>query len=138
MNSLFRTSTPIVEVTERWVTTLPAPVALDAIAQAFSDLGNKVDRDGGTVKVRSGSNWTFRMFGNLLSSGKDLPVALDVTAAPLTGGSAVHVYAYDTFGFRVTDRLFFGAKESFETRLEELLTTAASAVQARDRGSGGI
>ncbi len=129
---------PIVEITERWATAVPTSVALDAVAQAFSDLGMKVKRSGERVEVRTGSNWRFRVLGNLLSSGKTLPVALDVTAASLSERPGLQAYAFDTFGFRITDQLFFGAKESFEARLEELLTIAAAAAHVADRTSGNI
>lgn len=138
MDFVSRSSTPIVDVTEHWVSALPASVALDAIVQAFSDLGAKVQRSSDRIEVRAGSNWKYRVLGNLLASGKTLPVALDVTAASSGKGSAVHAHAFDTFGFHVPEQTFFGAKESFEGRLEELLTTAAAAARVANRAEGAI
>lgn len=126
------------EVTERWDTALAPSVALEAVAQAFSARGAKVKRSGDRVEVRAGSNWKFRLLGNLLASGKTLPIGLDVTAASASQGSEIYAHAFDTFGFRITDQTFFGAKDSFENRLEDLLATAAAAVGATNRAEGTL
>lgn len=48
-------------------------------------------------------------------------------SAPDGNGSKVEVHAFDTFGRRLTDHVFFGAQETFEERLQALLDRATKA-----------
>ncbi|WP_394252015.1 hypothetical protein [Arthrobacter pityocampae] len=129
---------PIVEIYEVWNSPLSAPVALDAIARSFSRSSAKVEQAGNAVSIRTGSNWRYRLLGNALSGSTALPVALTVTVTSLRDGSELEAHAYDTFGWRITDETFFGAKESFEQRLRELLTSAAKAAEAVNGTAGAI
>jgi hypothetical protein len=86
------------------------------------------------VRIRCGSNWQYRLWGNLLSAGrKNIPVALDVDVTPTAEGSVIEAHAFDTFGFRLVEKAFFGAKETFEEGLEELLAVAANAADVGSR-----
>jgi hypothetical protein len=127
---------PIVELTERWNSPLDAGTAADAIAGLFAKSSAKVERADSTIRIRTGSNWRYRFLGNSMSSSKTLPVALDVTVTGESVGSTVTAHAYDTFGFRLVGQSFFGAKESFHVRLEELLGSAAAAAKVTDREVG--
>jgi hypothetical protein len=127
---------PIVEIHEVWSSPLSASAALEAIARTFSSSSANVEQTANTVSIRTGSNWRYRLLGNALSGSATLPVALAVTATSLGNGCELDAHAYDTFGWRITDRTFFGAKESLEERLRELLTSAAKAAQAINGSAG--
>jgi hypothetical protein len=129
---------PIVEIHEVWSSPLSASAALEAIARTFSSSSSSanVEQTVNTVSIRTGSNWRYRLLGNALSGSATLPVALAVTATSLGNGCELDAHAYDTFGWRITDRTFFGAKESLEERLRELLTSAAKAAQAINGSAG--
>lgn len=74
------------------------------------------------------------MWGNLFSVGrKNIPVALVVKVMPTAEGSLIDAHAFDTFGVRLVDKVFFGAQETFEERLEELLAIAANAAKVESR-----
>lgn len=125
---------PMFERTESWVSPLPASAASDAVAQAFSDRNAKVVQDGCSVNIRRGSNWQYRLWGNLLSAGRqNVPVALVIEAKPAAEGSVINAHAFDTFGFRLVEKAFFGAKETFEEQLEQLLAVAAGAAKVESR-----
>ena len=127
-------SKPMFERTERWTSPLPARTVSDAVAQAFSDRSAKVDQDGYSVRIHCGSNWRYRLWGNLFSAGRqNIPVGLVMQATPSAGGSTIEAHAFDTFGFRLVEKSFFGARDSFEERLEELLAIAADAANVESR-----
>lgn len=127
-------SKPMFERTERWISPLPARTVSDAVAQAFSDRRAKVDQDGYSVDIHCGSNWQYRLWGNLFSAGRrNIPVGLIVQATPSADGSIIEAHAFDTFGFRIAERAFFGARDTFEERLEELLAIAADAANVESR-----
>ena len=127
---------PIVEITEHWRSPLGASAAIEAIAGSFAKSRAKVEIDGGAVRIRAGSNWFYRILGNLLSGEKVLPVALEVTATAIDDGCKLQARAFDTFGWRLTDRTFFGAEQSFMNRLEDLLKSAATAGHVVNRRIG--
>lgn len=56
---------------------------------------------------------------------------MEATSTP--EGSVIEAHAFDTFGFRVVEKAFFGAKETFEEQLEELLAVAADAANVESR-----
>lgn len=127
-------SKPTFERTESWVSPLPAGVASDAVARAFSNRNAKVRQDGCSVSIRCGSNWQYRLRGNLFSAGRqNVPVALVIEARPVAEGSVIDAHAFDTFGFRLVEKAFFGAKETFEEQLEDLLAVAADAAKVESR-----
>lgn len=127
---------PIVEITEHWRSPLGASAAIEAIAGSFAKSRAKVEIDGGAVRIRAGSNWFYRILGNLLSGEKVLPVALEVTATAIDDGCKLQARAFDTFGWRLTDRTFFGAEQFFRNRLEDLLKSAATAGHVVNRRIG--
>ena len=125
---------PMFERTERWSSPLPGPDAADAVARAFAARNARVDQDGNSVRIRCGSNWRYRFWGNLASAGrKNIPIALDVDVTPAAEGSVIEAHAFDTFGFRLLEKAFFGAEETFEEGLEELLAVAAEAANVGSR-----
>jgi hypothetical protein len=118
------------EKTQHWSSELSREAALAAITEAFASEGGKINREGDLVEVRTGSNWQYRLWGNLLSLGRDkVPVGIDIRArpAPDGNGSEVKAHAFDTFGPRLTDHVFFGAQETFEERLQALIDRATRA-----------
>jgi hypothetical protein len=122
------------ERTERWASPLTATAASDAVSREFSERNAKVDQEGSSVRIRYGSNWQYRLWGNLFSAGRqNIPVALVIEATPTAEGSVIEAHAFDTFGFRLVEKAFFGAKETFEERLEELLAVAAGAANVESR-----
>ncbi|MEO5313793.1 hypothetical protein PV772_06640 [Pseudarthrobacter sp. CC12] len=125
---------PMFERTERWASSLTASAASDAVSRAFSARNATVDQDGNAVRIRCGSNWQYRLWGNLFPAGRqNIPVALVIEATPAAEGSVIEAHAFDTFGFRLVEKAFFGAKETFEERLEELLAVAAAAAKVESR-----
>lgn len=126
----------MVEVMESWRSPLGASAAAEAIAQSFFGSSAKVQQVGDVVRVRTGSNWRYRLLGSSLSGRGAIPVALDVRATSRVEGSTVEAHAYDTLGWRMTDRTFSGAEKVFDKRLAELLTRAAAAVEVIDGSTG--
>jgi hypothetical protein len=127
---------PLVEIMEPWHSPLPANAAAAAIAQSFSGSTAKIQHVGDVVRVRKGSNWRYRLRGNSPSRSGALPVALDVGATSTGESSNVQARAYDTLGWRMTDRAFAGAEKVFETRLRELLAKTAIATEAANSSVG--
>ena len=128
MGFLFSTK-PIVEKNEQWTLSQPPQAVLDALAAAFASHGEDVRREKSSVEVRLGSNSQYRVWGNLTSEGRaHLPVALTFTASESGGGTALSVYARDTFGFRVGSGKSFGVPATFNRRMEEFLSYAAGVV----------
>lgn len=125
---------PFVEWTERWASPLGPDAALKAAAQIFASDGAGVSQDGNSLEVRRGSNWQYRLWGNLFSVGrKNIPVGLTLTARTAAEGSEIEAHAFDTFGYRITEYLFFGARETFEEHLQSLVNTAAAAMEVDSR-----
>jgi hypothetical protein len=127
---------PKFEKTEHWSSMLSQDAALAAVAEAFASDGGRVNRNGNLLQVRTGSNWQYRLWGNLLSWGRDkVAVGLDIRArpAPEGNGSQIEAHAFDTFGLRLSDHAFFGAQETFEGRLQALVDRAVSATGATTR-----
>ncbi|MDK1328287.1 hypothetical protein [Arthrobacter sp. zg-Y1143] len=123
--ALFSTK-PIVEKKEQWTALQPPQAVLETLAAAFSFHGEDVRREKSSVEVRLGSNAEYRMWGNMTEEGrKHLPIALTFTASGFGTGTAVEVYARDTFGFRVGSGKSFGVPETFNRRIEEFLSYAA-------------
>lgn len=121
---------PMFEKTQHWTSALPREAALEAITEAFASEGAKINRKGDLIQVRTGSNWQYRLWGNLLSLGRNnVPVGIDIRArsAPDGNGTEVEAHAFDTFGARLTDHVFFGAQETFEEQLQALMDRATKA-----------
>lgn len=127
---------PIVEIIEHWRSPLGAKAAIEAIARSCAKSRAKVEIDGGAVRIHAGSSWVYRILGNLLSSETVLPVALEITATAIDDGCKLQARAFDTFGWRLADRTFFGAEQSFRNRLEDLLKNAATAAHVVNRRIG--
>jgi hypothetical protein len=122
---------PMFERTEHWLSPLSPEVVLTAISAAFSPEKATIRQDGDFLEIRTGSNWQYRLWGNLFSwSRGNIPVALTVRVRAVKHGSQIEAHAFDTFGVRLTDQAFFGAQETFESRLDGLLRIAASAAEA--------
>jgi hypothetical protein len=119
------------EKTEHWSSPLARQEVLAAIAKAFVSEKAKVLQDGDVIEVRTGSNWQYRLWGNLFSwSRREVPVGASFRVRVAEQGARIDAHAFDTFGFRISDHAFFGAQETFEDRLDFLLRKAADAVQA--------
>lgn len=125
---------PMFEISASWESPLAPEEVLAAVTKAFFVEKVTVDPSAGSVEVRSGSNLQYRLWGETLNGHKNAPVALSLTVQPGVEGSAVEVRAFDTFGFRATNRAFGGADRTFKSKLVELMETASSAVQPRNPG----
>ncbi|WP_284750852.1 MULTISPECIES: hypothetical protein [unclassified Arthrobacter] len=122
---------PMFEKTEQWFSPLSPDEVLAAISTAFASEKAKIQQDEDSLEIRTGSNWQYRLWGNLLSLGrKNLPVAITIRVRAAKQGAEIEAHAFDTFGPRLTDQAFFGAQETFEDRLNVLLEMAASAAKA--------
>ena len=122
---------PLFEKTEHWSSPLTQDEALTAISKAFASDKARIHQDGELLEIRTGSNLQYRLWGNLFSwSRRKIPVALTVRVRAAEHGVHIDAHAFDTFGFRLTDHTFFGARENFEDRLEVLLRQAAAAAEA--------
>ncbi|WP_307054685.1 hypothetical protein [Arthrobacter bambusae] len=118
------------ERSERWTSPLSPESALEAVSTAFSSKGARFLREGNILTVRQGSNWKYRLLGNLFPGGRrNVPVALTLKAIPSAEGSDIEAHAFDTFGVRLVEHAFFGAQKTFEEQLENLLGTAAEAAR---------
>lgn len=121
---------PMFERSERWMSPLSPESALEAVSNVSSSQGAGVLREGNVLTVHRGSNWKYRLLGNLFLSGRrNVPVALTLKAIPSAEGSDLDAHAFDTFGVRLVEHAFFGAQETFEEQLENLLSTAAEAAK---------
>ncbi|GAA4035293.1 hypothetical protein GCM10023063_19640 [Arthrobacter methylotrophus] len=60
------------------------------------------------------------------------PVGLILTILPTAGGAEVKASAYDRFGWRLTDKTFFGADETFTSKIDQLIQLARSASETPD------
>lgn len=121
---------PMFERSEQWMSPLTPEGALDAVSNAFTSQGARLLREGNVLTVRLGSNWKYRLLGNLFPSGRrNVPIALTLKATLRAEGSDLDAHAFDTFGVRLVEHAFFGAQETFEEQLENLLSTAAEAAK---------
>ena len=125
---------PMFEQSERWMSPLAPGKALAAISDVFASQGVAVEQDGNSLTVRRGSNWKYRLWGNLFSIGRrNIPVALTLSVTSSAEGSDIEAHAFDTFGGRLVEHAFFGAQETFEEQLDNLLSTAAEAARVASR-----
>lgn len=125
---------PMFEQSERWMSPLAPGKALEAVSDVFASQGVTVEQDGNLLTVRRGSNWKYRLWGNLFSIGRrNIPVALTLSATSSAEGSDIEAHAFDTFGVRLVERAFFGAQATFEEHLDSLLRTAAEAARVASR-----
>jgi hypothetical protein len=125
---------PIQQVSARWDSPLSSHEVLKAVSEAFSKDKVVVDASSGTLEVRSGSNFKYRMWGEALNGYKNFPVALTLKSRSVPEGSIVEVRAFDTFGFRLVDHLFLGADETLRSKLEDLMEVTSKAAQPRNPG----
>ncbi|KQQ81451.1 hypothetical protein [Arthrobacter sp. Leaf137] len=126
---------PMFEKSEQWLSPLSPNQVLTAISTAFASEKARIHQDEDFVDIRTGSNWQYRLWGNLFSwSRTNVPVALTVRIRAAEQGYQIEAHAFDTFGIRLTDYAFFGAQETFEDRLDGLLAMAASAANASREG----
>lgn len=122
---------PMFEKTEQWLSPLSPNQVLAAISTVFASEKARIHEDEDSLDIRTGSNWQYRLWGNLFSwSRRNIPVAITVRVRTAEQGTEIEAHAFDTFGIRLTDQAFFGAEETFEDRLSELLAMAASAAKA--------
>jgi len=119
------------EKSDHWLSPLSPNQVLTAISTAFASEKARIHRDADFIDIRTGSNWQYRLWGNLFSWGRtNVPVAMTVRVRAVEQGTQIDAHAFDTFGVRLTDHAFFGAQETFEDRLNGLLSMAASAAKA--------
>ncbi|MBT2554276.1 hypothetical protein [Arthrobacter sp. ISL-5] len=124
---------PTFEKTEHWSSPLSPESVSNAISRAFASEKARIRQNDDLLEVRVGSNWQYRLWGNLFSwSRREVPVALTVRVRAAGEGAHIDAHAFDTFGFRVTDHAFFGADKTFEHRLDVLPHKAAEADVAKD------
>ncbi|MFJ5695961.1 hypothetical protein ACIP9X_19205 [Arthrobacter sp. NPDC093125] len=126
-----RGTKPMFEKTEYWSSPLSPESVFEAISTAFGSEKARIRQDGDLLEVRTGSNWQYRLWGNLFHwSRQAVPVALTVRVRAAGEGTQVDAHAFDTFGFRLTDHAFFGTEKTFADRLDALLSKAATAASA--------
>lgn len=125
---------PIQQVSACWDSPLSSNEVLKAVSEAFTEEKVVVDVPSGTLEVRSGSNFKYRMWGESLNGYKNFPVVLSLTSHSAPEGSIVEVSASDTFGFRLVDHLFLGADVTLRSKLVDLMEVASKAVQPRNPG----
>lgn len=119
---------PMFEKTEQWLSPLSPNQVLAAISTVFASEKARIHEDEDFLDIRTGSNWQYRLWGNLFSwSRRNIPVAITVRVRTAEQGTEIEAHAFDTFGIRLTDQAFFGAEETFEGRLSELLAMASAA-----------
>lgn len=125
---------PLFKISASWDSPLSPKEVLESLSRAFFVEEVTVDAQTNAVEVKSGSNFLYRMWGEALNGYKNAPVTLLLKVHPADDGSRVEVSAFDTFGFRLTNRLFGGAGKTFKSKLIDLMETASSAVQPRNPG----
>ena len=125
---------PIQQISALWYSPLSSDKALTAVSEAFDREKVTIDASSGTMEVRSGSNFKYRMWGESLNGYKNFPVALVLKARDAPEGPIVDVRAFDTFGFRMTERLFMGADVTLKSKLVDLMEAASKAVTPRNPG----
>lgn len=122
---------PMFEKSEQWLSPLSPNQVLTAISTSFASEKARIQRGEDFIDIRTGSNWQYRLWGNLFSWGRtNVPVAMTVRVRAVEQGTQIDAHAFDTFGTRLTDHAFFGAQETFEDRLNGLLSTAAFSAKA--------
>ncbi|MDJ0460001.1 hypothetical protein PUN71_022590 [Arthrobacter sp. NQ7] len=127
-------SKPMFERTERWATPLSADAALRALSNRFIEAGARVTEIGDGLEIRQGSNWRYRLWGNLFKKGRrSVPVALTLRLFSTKSGTYIEAHAFDTFGFRLAEHAFFGAQETFDDALENMLAMASAAADVTTR-----
>lgn len=125
---------PRFEVAERWLSPLQPSVAIAAIKVEFDQESTDIDSSNSYIEIRLGSNWRYKLWGNLFLWGrKNIPVKLQISAEATPDGSILLARASDTFGPRITDQTFFGAEQTFTDKFEELLSRAAKAAMVESR-----
>jgi len=106
------------------------PEALKAkFMEAFRDKPYAVKTLGDEIQVTPGSKALYKIWGELVPWGQNnapVGLTLSVKSAP-EGGSEVTAAAFDRFGFRWTDKTFFGAEENFTSKMDHLIQAARSA-----------
>ncbi|MHA7188874.1 hypothetical protein ACX80N_01095 [Arthrobacter sp. MDT2-16] len=124
---------PIQQISALWYSPLSSDKALTAVSEAFDREKASIDASSGTMEVRSGSNFKLDV-GESLNGYKNFPVALVLKARDAPEGPIVDVRAFDTFGFRMTERLFMGADVTLKSKLVDLMEAASKAVTPRNPG----
>lgn len=117
-----RLSEPLFEMCETWQSSMDVAHVMAAISEAFKSSG-KVQAGGDWVEVHQGSAFHYRIWGELLA-GKSVPVMLRLEVMRSGEGSTIHAHANDTFGTRITNRVFFGAQATFVDAISALMATA--------------
>lgn len=99
------------------------------ILKAFSDKRYAVKTRDDEIQVATGSTALYKIWGNLIPWGQNnAPVGLRLSVRPAPeGGSQVSATVFDRFGWRLTDRTFFGADETFTSKMDHLMHTARTA-----------
>ncbi|WP_143264605.1 hypothetical protein [Arthrobacter sp. 49Tsu3.1M3] len=120
---------PIFHRSETWFTPLSPEDLKAQFLEAFSDRRYAVKTTGDEIQVATGSKALYKIWGNLISWGQNnAPVGLTLSVRPsLEGGSEVTAAVFDRFGWRLTDKTFFGAEENFTSRMDGLMQTARTA-----------
>lgn len=120
---------PIFYRSESWHAS-SGPADLRArILEAFSDKRFAVKMTDDGIEVMTGSKILYKIWGNLIPWGQNnAPVGLTLSVRPAPeGGSEIKASAFDRFGWRLTDKTFFGADETFTSKMDHLMQTARTA-----------
>ncbi|WP_026538715.1 hypothetical protein [Arthrobacter sp. 9MFCol3.1] len=117
---------PIFHRSETWFTPLSPEDLKAQLLEAFSDKRYAVQTTDDDIQVFAGSKLLYKAWGELIPWGQDnAPVGLTLSVRPaLEGGSEVTAAVFDRFGWRLTDKTFFGADETFTSKMDHLMQTA--------------
>lgn len=106
-----------------------AASATARLIQHFRETGMKPTKTDSGVRVRTGSDLVFRLFGAAMSPGaNNLPAALDVTVTEKTHGTAISSKAYDRLGPYLNGKLWWGGDEQMTEKLNGLLVEVRAAL----------
>jgi hypothetical protein len=122
---------PIISRSEYWPACRSPDDVSAEILKAFSGSRYKVRVTGSEVEITTGSKTLYRLWGELIPWGQNnAPVGLELTIRLSSQGSEVEAYAFDRFGWRITDKTFFGAEKTFEAQIDHLIKKAQTASEA--------
>lgn len=128
-----RNADPIVQRSETWRTSLSPELVRAKLQNAFGDRRYRVQSTDSELKVETGSRTLYRLWGELIPWGKNnAPVGLMLVILPTASGTEVKASAFDRFGWRLTNKTFFGADETLTSKIDQMIKLARSASEAPD------
>jgi len=87
---------PMFEKSEHWLSPLSPGEVLAAISAALTSERAKIQRGEDSLDIQMGSNWQYRLWGNLLALGRrNLPVAITIKVRAVSRGAEIDAHAFD-------------------------------------------